>query len=250
MYLPMSSGTVIDNWNLSEDELEGCRHVAGKHFTMEHVHETFIENTKNLTDRLTVIENDSSVAMVELINAKQTFDFIYVDASHTSLDCAMDLALAWVLLKPNGLLGIDDYLYYNTLVVINQPWVLPADNPFGQPEIKAKGGEALWLASSIVFLFGNQKKSGISHITATKNGRTISYAVRTKVSILKNHVNGISYKDGKLIAVPQGYIKDDKTAIDKYKKEYSEYWNRILGNEGDIIFKDDTIPNVVSDDED
>ena len=112
MYLPMSSGTVIDNWNLSEDELEGCRHVAGKHFTMEHVHETFIENTKNLTDRLTVIENDSSVAMVELINAKQTFDFIYVDASHTSLDCAMDLALAWVLLKPNGLLGIDDYLYY------------------------------------------------------------------------------------------------------------------------------------------
>jgi hypothetical protein len=144
----------------------------------------------------------------------------------------------------------DDYLYYNTLVVINQPWVLPADNPFGQPEIKAKGGEALWLASSIVFLFGNQKKSGISHITATKNGRTISYAVRTKISILKNHVNGISFKDGKIIAVPQGYIKDDKSAIDKYKKEYSEYWNKILGGEGSITFKDDIIPNVISDDED
>jgi hypothetical protein len=144
----------------------------------------------------------------------------------------------------------DDYLYYNTLVVINQPWVLPADNPFGQPEIKAKGGEALWLASSIVFLFGNQKKSGISHITATKNGRTISYAVRTKISILKNHVNGISFKDGKIIAVPQGYIKDEKSAIDKYKKEYSEYWNKILGGEGNITFKDDIIPNVISDDED
>jgi hypothetical protein len=144
----------------------------------------------------------------------------------------------------------DDYLYYNTLVVINQPWVLPADNPFSQPEIKAKGGEALWLASSIVFLFGNQKKSGISHITATKNGRTISYAVRTKISILKNHVNGISFKDGKIIAVPQGYIKDEKSAIDKYKKEYSEYWNKILGGEGNITFKDDIIPNVISDDED
>ncbi len=144
----------------------------------------------------------------------------------------------------------DDYPYYNTLVVINQPWVLPADNPFSQPEIKAKGGEALWLASSIVFLFGNQKKSGISHITATKNGRTISYAVRTKISILKNHVNGISFKDGKIIAVPQGYIKDEKSAIDKYKKEYSEYWNKILGGEGNITFKDDIIPNVISDDED
>jgi hypothetical protein len=143
----------------------------------------------------------------------------------------------------------EDYPYYNTMVVINQPWVLPPDNPFGQPEIKAKGGEALWLASSMIFLFGNQKKSGISHITATKNGRTVSYAIRTKISVLKNHVNGISFKDGKLIAVPQGYIKDDKSAIDKYKKEYSEYWNKILGGDGEISFKEDTIVNVEPEDE-
>jgi hypothetical protein len=136
----------------------------------------------------------------------------------------------------------EDYPYYNTMVVVNQPWVELPDNPFGQPEIKAKGGEALWLASALVFLFGNQKKAGINHITATKNGRTVSYAIRTKVSILKNHVNGISFKDGKIIAVPQGYIKDDKAALDKYKKEYSDYWNRILGGEGDINYKDELVP--------
>ena len=124
----------------------------------------------------------------------------------------------------------EDYLYYNTLVVINQPWVLPADNPFGQPEIKAKGGEALWLASSVVFLFGNQKKAGISHIDATKNGRKISFAIRTKISILKNHVNGLGYKDGKIIAVPHGYIADTKEALEKYKKEYSDYWVTKLGD--------------------
>jgi len=124
----------------------------------------------------------------------------------------------------------EDYLYYNTLVVINQPWVLPADNPFGQPEIKAKGGEALWLASSVVFLFGNQKKAGISHIDATKNGRKISFAIRTKISILKNHVNGLGYKDGKIIAVPHGYIADTKDALEKYKKEYSDYWVTKLGD--------------------
>lgn len=124
----------------------------------------------------------------------------------------------------------EDYLYYNTLVVINQPWVLPADNPFGQPEIKAKGGEALWLASSVVFLFGNQKKAGISHIDATKNGRKISFAIRTKISILKNHVNGLGYKDGKIIAVPHGYIVDTKDALEKYKKEYSDYWVTKLGD--------------------
>ena len=143
----------------------------------------------------------------------------------------------------------EDYPYYNTMVVINQPWVDLPDNPFGQPEIKAKGGEALWLASSIVFLFGNQKKSGINHITATKNNRTGSYAIRTKISILKNHVTGLAFKDGKIIAVPQGYIKDDKTAIDKYKKEYSGYWNKILGGEGEISFKEDSLSVLEPDDE-
>jgi len=143
----------------------------------------------------------------------------------------------------------DDYPYYNTMVVVNQPWVDLPDNPFGQPEIKSKGGEALWLASSLVFLFGNQKKSGINHITATKNGRTVSYAIRTKISILKNHVNGLAFKDGKIIAVPQGYIKDDKAAIDKYKKEYSGYWNKILGGEGEISFKEDSLIGLESDDE-
>ena len=123
----------------------------------------------------------------------------------------------------------EDYPYYNTLIIVNQPWVDMPDNPFGQPEIKSKGGEAVWLASLLVFLFGNQKKAGISHIDATKNGRKISYAIRTKVSILKNHVNGIEFKDGRIIAVPQGFISDTKESLDKYKKEFSGYWNNILG---------------------
>jgi hypothetical protein len=128
----------------------------------------------------------------------------------------------------------EDYPYYNTMVVVNQPWVDLPDNPFGQPEIKAKGGEALWLASALVFLFGNQKNAGINHITATKNGRTVSYAIRTKISVLKNHINGLGYKDGKIIATAQGYIADDKDALEIYKKEYSQYWNAILTGTGEI----------------
>ena len=123
----------------------------------------------------------------------------------------------------------EDYPYYITLVVVNQPWVLLPDNPFGQPEIKSKGGEAIWLASSLIFLFGNQKKSGISHIDATKNGRKISFAIRTKISILKNHVNGLGFKDGKIIAVHNGYISDTKESLDTYKKEFSDYWATKMG---------------------
>jgi hypothetical protein len=134
----------------------------------------------------------------------------------------------------------EDYAYYNTLVVVNQPWVALPDNPFGQPTIKAKGGEALWLASSLVFLFGNQASAGINHITATKNSRTVRYAIRTKISILKNHVNGLGYNDGKLIAVPQGYIEDTKEALESYKKEYSQYWNGILSGTGELTLEETT----------
>jgi hypothetical protein len=127
------------------------------------------------------------------------------------------------------------------MVVVNQPWVDLPDNPFGQPEIKAKGGEALWLASALVFLFGNQKKAGINNITATKNGRTVRYAIRTKISILKNHVNGLGYSDGKIIAVPQGYIPDTKEALETYKKEYSQYWNAVLTGTGEILLDEEVV---------
>ena len=124
----------------------------------------------------------------------------------------------------------EDFPFYATMVVVNQPWVELPDNPFGQPEIKSKGGEAIWLASALVFLFGNQKKAGINHIDATKNGRKVSFAIRTKISILKNHVNGLGFKDGKIIAVHNGYIPDTKEAIDEYKKQYADYWATKMGS--------------------
>jgi len=125
----------------------------------------------------------------------------------------------------------EDYPYFVTMIIVNQPWVELPDNPFGQPEIKAKGGEAIWLASALVFLFGNQKKSGINHIDAVKDGRKVAYAIRTKISILKNHVNGLGYRDGRLIVVHNGYIDDTKEALEQYKKEYSTFWSQKLGGD-------------------
>jgi hypothetical protein len=123
----------------------------------------------------------------------------------------------------------EEYPYYNSMIVIIQPWVQLPDTPFGQATIQPKGGQALWLSASLVFLFGNQKSSGVNHIDATKNGRKVSYAIRTKISILKNHISGLGYKDGKIIAVHNGYITDTKEAIDKYKKEFADYWATKMG---------------------
>lgn len=128
--------------------------------------------------------------------------------------------------------------YLNTLVTVNQPWVELPDNPFSQPKIKAKGGESLWLNSTIVFLFGNQKNAGTSKITATKDKRKVKFATRTKISIMKNHVNGLGYEDGKILVTAHGFLKgkdagEEKKSIEVYKSENSEYWKDIIGSDGD-----------------
>jgi hypothetical protein len=137
-----------------------------------------------------------------------------------------------------------DSKYENTLIIVNQPWVELPDNPFGQPKIKAKGGEAIWLNSSLVFLFGNQKGAGTNKITATKDKRTVKFATRTKVSVLKNHINGLGYEDGKIIVTPHGFLAgkdstEEKTSIEQYKKENAEYWKTIIGSEGDFVLKEE-----------
>jgi hypothetical protein len=134
--------------------------------------------------------------------------------------------------------------YENNLVIVNQPWVSLPDNPFGQPKIQSKGGNAIWLNSSLVFLFGNQKEAGTTKITATKDKRTIKFASRTKVSVMKNHINGLGYDDGKIIVTPHGFIAgkdstEEKTNIEKYKKEYADYWKDIIGTDGDYDLKEE-----------
>jgi len=126
--------------------------------------------------------------------------------------------------------------FTNTMVIVNQPWVkTDMKNPRSQPKIKAKGGESIYLNSSLVFLFGNQQDAGTSKINAQKDGRKIAYATRTKVSIVKNHINGLGYIDGKIIATPHGFIKDTDASINKYKAEYKDYWDVLLGGEFELV---------------
>jgi hypothetical protein len=134
-----------------------------------------------------------------------------------------------------------DKPYTNTLVIVNQPWVELPDNPFGQPKIKAKGGEAIWLNSTLVFLFGNQKGAGTTKISITKDKRKVKIMTRTKVSIMKNHVNGLGYEDGRILVAPHGFMhgrddSEEKKSIEVYKKDYGNYISQVMGvNVTDIL---------------
>jgi hypothetical protein len=127
-----------------------------------------------------------------------------------------------------------DKPYTNSLIIVNQPWVELPDNAYGQPKIKAKGGEAIWLNSTLVFLFGNQKGAGTTKIKITRNKRDVNFASRTKISIMKNHVNGIGFADGKIMVTPHGFMKakepsEEKLSIQEYAKENLEYISKLFG---------------------
>jgi hypothetical protein len=143
-----------------------------------------------------------------------------------------------------------DKPYTSTLVIVNQPWVELPDNPFGQPRIKAKGGEAIWLNSSLVFLFGNQKGAGTTSISITKDKRKVKIASRTKISIKKNHINGLGYEDGRILVTPHGFMhgKDDteeKKSIEEFKREHGDY----IGNMLQVNVTDLTDVEVVTDED-
>jgi hypothetical protein len=127
-----------------------------------------------------------------------------------------------------------DEKFTNTMVICNQPWVELPDSPYGQPKIKAKGGEAIWLNSTLVFLFGNQKGGGITKISITKNGRKVKIATRTKVSVMKNHLNGLGYEDGRILITAHDFMhakdeKEEKASMEEYKKIAGEYISERLG---------------------
>lgn len=135
-------------------------------------------------------------------------------------------------------------MYTNSIIFINQAWVELPDNPFGQPKIQPKGGNSIYYSASLVFLFGNEKNSGVNNITAQCKGRKVKFAVRTKVSVKKNHINGLGYMDGKLLATPTGYIADDSKAQNEYAKENRDLWAKHFDgdfNISELEFEDDNI---------
>lgn len=139
--------------------------------------------------------------------------------------------------------------YLSGLVVCNLPWVKLPDNPMGQPKIKPKGGEAIYQASTLVFRFGNEADGGISKIDATKNGRKINFATRTKVTVDKNHINGLGYADSQIIVTPHGFItsdrRDNKKALEKYKNETADYWVEKVGDL-DFDLKEHEVKQAIS----
>lgn len=129
--------------------------------------------------------------------------------------------------------------FTNTLVAVNKVWVDKPLTPMSQPKLKNKGGNAMFFDAALVVTFGNVTNSGTSKIKATKNGKDVEFAKRTKVSVDKNHITGIQTK-GVVVMTVHGFISDAPASINNYKKEHSKEWADILGSADFEVVEDTT----------
>lgn len=77
------------------------------------LYNTFINNinaSKNAEQTIHVIRNTSDAALLDLVDQRNSFDFIYVDGCHQPDQVYRDGSSAFQLLKSNGILIFDDYL--------------------------------------------------------------------------------------------------------------------------------------------
>jgi len=119
--------------------------------------------------------------------------------------------------------------YTNTMVVINKVWVAKPETIMSQPKLCNKGGNTMYFDSSLVITFGNIASAGTNKIKATKGGKEVEFAKRTKISCDKNHVTGVTAVT-KVIMTVHGFIFDDKKELDKYKAAHADEWSQVLGS--------------------
>lgn len=140
--------------------------------------------------------------------------------------------------------------YNNTLLAVNKQGIKLPESPVEKPKRTSKGGSSMYFDAALVIDFGGVTTALTSKIDAVRNGKTITFAKRTKISVDKNHISNSS-STSKLIMTDYGFIHDTPSAISKYKEEHKHEWLTVLGgddfdiveepeaiDEGKVSFKD------------
>ena len=108
--------------------------------------------------------------------------------------------------------------YTNTFFFVNKIWI---DNmQMGGPQVKNSGGEGFGYSARLMIHLGGITSPSIEKLKAVSGGETYQYGIQTKISVVKNHVNDITY-DGKICSLAHGLWTPEK--LDEYKKQYSKF---------------------------
>jgi len=139
---PSSTLNDVDTWQGSDED-------AHKSMDFDDVYKTYLDKIKDY--KIDIRRTTTTGYLLAQYGCDrplgEVFDFIYIDADHTTVGVLMDAELSWGLLKPGGIMAFDDYTWgadmspeltptlgidlflarregeYETLVVNEQFWV-------------------------------------------------------------------------------------------------------------------------------
>jgi predicted O-methyltransferase YrrM len=109
----------IDSWEGGIEHQPGASSAAEMGEVEKRFHHNIRIAQSKATHKANIIAHKgvSSVELPRLISAgmREYFDLIYIDGSHQAPDVLLDSVLAFELLKVNGLIAFDDYLWQEPL---------------------------------------------------------------------------------------------------------------------------------------
>jgi predicted O-methyltransferase YrrM len=106
--------TCVDTFRGSQEHLDGS-------FDLGMIEKRFDANTASYGSRLEKLKSTSVQALDRLAQDGRSFDIIYIDGSHRREDVMADSALAWKILKQDGFVMWDDYLWGADLAAADRP---------------------------------------------------------------------------------------------------------------------------------
>jgi len=93
----------VDTWEGSDEE-------AHKSISFSEVYEYYKKRTEPYKN-LRSVRNNTFNFLLNNRDRHDLFDFIYVDADHTTVGVLLDAELSWPLLKSGGIMAFDDYTW-------------------------------------------------------------------------------------------------------------------------------------------
>ena len=101
---PNSRLTDVDTWQGSKEEA---------HATMDFddVYRVYENKTKKFLPNLRIVNMTTVDWLMTPAAGFTKYDFIYIDADHTTVGVLVDAELSWPLLKSGGIMAFDDYTW-------------------------------------------------------------------------------------------------------------------------------------------
>lgn len=107
LHHPLSTITCIDTWQGGEEVQR-----LNLPFDFKTIESNFLHNIQQskYPDKFVVHKESSLTRLRIMVGQGRRYNFIYLDGSHVAQDVFYDLTLSFLLLKPLGIILLDDYL--------------------------------------------------------------------------------------------------------------------------------------------